>query len=304
MSLPSRFLSYVVAGAVGAVAVLGVQHFMPTDTTPSMDMTTDTTEGSPIRDYLLAHPEVVIEALQKHQENEEQAKMSAASEVIKTKGQEIFASGTTPVLGNNGGDTAIVEFFDYNCGYCRRSVAALAAIESEDKNLRIVHKHLPILGPDSLAASKVALAAFDQGQDIYEKIHKGFMAHEGRLTSNDIEKIARDAGADWSKILVDQESDRVKKEIEANYQLAQAIGISGTPAFIVGEAFLPGAQDKDTLTKAIAEARANNVKSAVEAPAPDATTSEAEPVMPSTDTAATATAPTDAEAQTPTAPTE
>ncbi len=286
----NTLLNSLLAGIVGAGLVLGAQALMKP---ASMDGTTDVADefGTNVREFLIANPEVIIEALQKHQENQQQAQLNAAKDVILSESAAIFTNPASPVLGNLTGDVSLVEFFDYNCGYCRRASPDVAKLKAEDSNLRIIHKHLPILGPESLEATKVALAARMQDPALYEKVSTAFMTSEGKLNSNEIEKLARAAGANWEKILVDKESDDIKNEIKANYDLAQKLGLSGTPGFIVGSQFLPGAQTYDALKTAVNTARTKPAEPAAAAapetapaaePAvePQAAAPEAEPVAP------------------------
>lgn len=266
------FLTGLIAGILGAMLVLGVHSMMKPSGT---DGTTDVADefGSNVREYLIGNPEVIIEALQKHQENQQQAQLDAAKQTIRSESAAIFTNPASPVLGNPAGDVTLVEFFDYNCGYCRRNAPDVAKLKTEDGKLRIVHKHLPILGPESLEATKVALAARMQDPAFYEKLNGAFMTHEGKLTSTDIEKLARESGANWEKILVDKESPDIQAEVKANYDLAQKLNLTGTPGFIVGEQFLPGAQTYDSLRTAVANSRAAATQTA--APAAPETPAEA-----------------------------
>ncbi|HRJ11766.1 MAG TPA: DsbA family protein [Alphaproteobacteria bacterium] len=269
-------LMSLLAGILGAVIVLGAQSLMkPAPTEGTTDVADEF--GSNVREFLVANPEVIIEALQKHQENQQQAQLDAASEVIKAQAAAIFTNPASPVMGNPNGSATVVEFFDYNCGYCRRAAPDVEKLKAEDANLRVVHKHLPILGPESLEATKVALAARMQDPTIYEKLHHAFMKHEGKLDSTTIETLARESGANWEKILVDKESDAIKDEVKANYDIAQKLGLTGTPGFIVGTQFLPGAQPLEALKAAIVTARTPPAGSE---PAAENTTADAPAVAP------------------------
>lgn len=288
-----NLLTTLLAAVLGAAIVLGVQSFMKPGTTEG---TTDVSDefGTNVREYLLSNPNVIIEALQKHQQQEQQAQLDAAKQVVQAESQRIFTQPSSPVVGNPNGNVTMVEFFDYNCGYCRRAAPDVEKLIADDANLRVIHKQLPILGPESLEATKVALAARMQDPALYPKIHHGFMTHEGKLDAAAIEKIARDAGANWEKVLVDKESDAIKDEIKTNYELAQKLGLTGTPGFIVGSQFLPGAQPFEALKSAI-DAERQQQSSAQN---PDAT-APAEP----TAVAPTADAPATPEAATPEAAT-
>lgn len=260
-------ITHIIAGAVGAGIVLGVQNFMPANEG------TDAGDefGTSVREFLKANPDAVVDAIKQYQANEQKKQLDEAKKTIVENKATIYNSPNSPVVGNPNGDVTLVEFFDYNCHYCRGVAPDVAKLLADDPKIKLVHKHLPILGPSSVEATKVALAVRMQNPAAYEAISKNFLAHDGALSAADIEKAARDAGADWNKVLVDKESDAVKAEIKANYDLAQKLGLNGTPGFIVGDNLLPGAQSEAQLQDAVKAARAMN------ASAPAATTSEATP---------------------------
>lgn len=285
-----NLLTTLLAAVLGAAIALGAQALMkPSGTEGTTDVSDEF--GTNVREYLLANPNVVIEALQKHQQQEQQAQLDAAKQVVQAESQRIFTQPSSPIVGNQNGNVSMVEFFDYNCGYCRRAAPDVEKLIADDPNLRVIHKQLPILGPESLEATKVALAARMQDPAIYPKIHHAFMTHEGKLDAAAIEKIAREAGANWEKVLVDKESDTIKDEIKTNYELAQKLGLTGTPGFIVGSQFLPGAQPFEALKSAIDAERQQQSA----AQSPDAAAAPAEP----TAAAPTAEAPATPEATAP-----
>ncbi len=249
-----HLFTHIIAGAVGAGIVLGAQSFMQPNAT---DSGTDSEDefGTSVRDYLQDNPDVVVNAIKKYQANQQQKEIDTAKQFVKDNKAAFFNNPGSPVVGNPDGDATLVEFFDYNCHYCRGAAPDVAKLIADDPKLRVVHKNLPILGPTSIEAAKVALAAHMQSQAIYEAINKAFWQHEGILTNADIEKIARGAGAKWDQILVDKESDAVMNEIKQNYDLAQKMGLSGTPGFVIGTQVYPGAQNYDQLKAAVAGAR-------------------------------------------------
>ena len=294
-----HLFTHIIAGAVGAGIVLGAQSLMQSSNT---DNGTDTEEefGTSVRDYLLDNPEVVVSAIKKYQADEQQKEVQAAKQFVKDNKAAFYNNANSPVVGNPNGDVTLVEFFDYNCHYCKGVAPDVAKLIADDPKLRMVDKMLPILGPTSIEAAKVALAARMQNPAIFEALNKALMVHEGILTSADIEKAARAAGAKWEQILVDKESDTVMNEIKANYSLAQKMGLSGTPGFVVGDEVFPGAQTYDQLKQAVAAAR--QAASAAPAPAADATPapSAAAPApTPSPDVSKTATVPAVASAPAP-----
>lgn len=296
-----HLFTHIIAGAVGAGIVLGAQSLMQ----PSMtDGGTDTEDefGTSVRDYLQDNPEVVVNAIKKFQSNEEQKQIQAGKQFVKDNKAAFFNNAASPVVGNPDGDATVVEFFDYNCHYCKNVAPEVAKLMADDSKLRMIHKHLPILGPESIEATKVALAANMQSQTTYAAINKAFWAHEGRLSKADIEKIAKASGAKWEQILVDKESDAVKNEIKANYELAQKMGLTGTPGFVVGEQILPGAQTFEQLKSAVSESRtastanAAPAESAAPEPALPAAAKTTEPTAEPTDLSKSAASPTPAPA--------
>jgi protein-disulfide isomerase len=206
-----------------------------------------------IHDYILEHPELVIQALQSA---ESKAKTVAEERVRATlveKRKELLDDPTSPIAGNPGGDVTIVEFFDYRCPYCKQVEPALEALLREDRQIRIVYKEFPILGKDSVYATRVALAARKQAK--YDAVHAAMMAAKGQIDENTIFKIAASAGLDVERAKADMKSPEIDDIIRRNFELAQALDIRGTPAFIIGGELVPGAIDIATMKQKIAAAR-------------------------------------------------
>jgi protein-disulfide isomerase len=206
-----------------------------------------------IHDYILKHPELVIQALQSA---EDKAKAEAEERVRATlveKHQELLADPTSPIAGNPKGDVTIVEFFDYRCPYCKQVEPSLEALLREDRQIRIVYKELPILGKDSVYATRVALAARKQAK--YEAFHAAMMAAKGQIDEKVVFQVAASAGLDIEQVKTDMKSAEVDDIIQRNLDLAQALEIRGTPAFIIGSEMVPGAIDIATMKKKIAAAR-------------------------------------------------
>ena len=166
----------------------------------------------------------------------------------RTFPQEVFAN-----LGNPEGDVTVVEFFDYNCPYCRSAGQTLQALLAADANVRVIYREWPILGEDSVIAARAALAAREQGK--YEAFHWALMNGEGRVTEAIIFKVARDLGMDVAKLEADMVSPAVEAHIALSNALAQQLGFTGTPAFIVGDKTAPGMLSFDEITRLVADAR-------------------------------------------------
>ena len=208
--------------------------------------------GTIIQDYLKENPEVVVDALDQFRANQLEAQKAEARENI-TANMEYFKSADVPVAGNPDGDILVVEFFDYNCGYCKRAYEDVLALTESNKNARIVLMEMPILGPTSLDAAKWAMAAKKQGK--YFEYHQALM--ETKLPKNEATfiKLAKEVGLDADKMKTDAASESVMEEISKHTSIARSIGITGTPAFIIGTTLYPGSMDAAALKEAVELAR-------------------------------------------------
>lgn len=194
-----------------------------------------------VREYVLANPDLIPQAMQKLQEREHSRAIAADRSRIETP----FAGAE---MGNPRGDVTLVQFFDYNCGYCRASLPVIDKLIKTDPNLRVVFRELPILAESSRDAARVSLAAAVQGK--YRAFHDAVYAG-GPITDATIAAAARTAGIDPSRV-----PDDADTELAGNLALAQKLGITGTPAWVVGDRVLSGALPYDRLQEAIAAARA------------------------------------------------
>jgi protein-disulfide isomerase len=206
-----------------------------------------------VRDYLLKNPAVIREAMQVLQAREEAEKQAAALLAMKQYRSELLQNANSPVGGNPKGDITIVEFFDYNCGYCKRVVPTVAAVLRNDPNVRVVYKEFAILGPQSVVAARAALAAKRQGK--YHEFHVALMSAE-RADENSVAATARALGLDYAQLVKDMGDPAIEEQLERNYRLATAIGINGTPAFVIGDRLVPGAVDEAAMMEIIATERA------------------------------------------------
>ncbi|HUB95836.1 MAG TPA: DsbA family protein [Stellaceae bacterium] len=206
-----------------------------------------------IRDTIANHPEIVVDALRDAQKKEDAEAQKKVRQEIVAKENVLLHDPTTPEGGNPHGDVTIVEFFDYRCPYCKEVEPSLEAFLKEDRNLRIVYKEFPILGPSSVYAAHVALAARAQGK--YDQFHHAMMAVKGSIDDDVVRKTAESVGIDMSKLASAVDGPAVDSIIKGNFALADALQIDGTPAFIVGDTLLPGVVDIDTLRKVVADAR-------------------------------------------------
>jgi len=206
-----------------------------------------------IHDYLLAHPEVIIEAVEKYQKQQEQASAQKQAQALVDRRDELLHTPADPVIGNPTGDVTIVEFFDYRCPYCKSVAAGFIDLYDKDGKVRLVLKEFPILGPESEFASKAALASQKQGK--YREFHLAMMTFKGKMTDDDVRNLAKQVGLDVAKLEQDMKDPAIADTINRNYALAEALGIKGTPAFIVGNELVPGAITADEMQKRIAALR-------------------------------------------------
>ena len=195
-----------------------------------------------VREYLISNPEILIEMSNALRAKQEAQQGEADKELLKKHANQLFQQADDPVTGNPKGSLTIVEFVDYNCGYCKRSASLVQDLLKKDNDIRYIYKEFPILSDTSVYASKVALAVHMVAPEKYEPLHHALMNHEGPLQTNkEIETIVKDLGIDWAKVESKLNDPAIEKKIAENHSLAQALAITGTPAFIIGDQLLRGA---------------------------------------------------------------
>jgi protein-disulfide isomerase len=208
-----------------------------------------------IKKYLIENPEIFVDvqnALEAKMEKEQAEKLKVA---IAENASQIYRDPHASVAGNSDGDITVVEFFDYNCGYCKRGLHDVVKLVETDPKVRVVFKELPILSKGSEEASHVALAARMQGK--YWEMHKAMLGAKGHMNEAAALKIAEKLGLDMDKLKTDMASPEVKEEIAKSEALAKKMGVNGTPHFLVGDRAIPGAPDDlyDELEKNVTELR-------------------------------------------------
>jgi protein-disulfide isomerase len=206
-----------------------------------------------VRDYLLAHPDVIIQSVNQLDARQRAKAETEVQEMIKSRADEIFQDAAAPIGGNPNGDTTVVEFFDYNCAYCRQVAPVMAKAEEADPQLRIAYKEFPILGPNSTFAAMAALAANKQGK--YVAFHRGLYGVRGAVDAGKVREVAAAVGLDMGRLKADMDDPAIQDAIDRNIALAQALRINGTPGFVVGRQILRGATDLETLQAMIRTAR-------------------------------------------------
>jgi protein-disulfide isomerase len=208
-----------------------------------------------VRDYLMEHPEVLQESIEALREK---MRLQAETDARKNIGiykSEMFDNKDDPVMGNPKGDVTIVEFFDYNCAFCKATYDALMDTVKADGKVRVVLKEFPILTDDSALASRIALSAKKQGK--YEDLHRAYMKYRGKLDEKTAYKLAADVGLNMEQVKKDMASGDFDKLIRRNKEIARALGVDGTPTFIIGDRIVPQAIEASTLKQLIDLARKN-----------------------------------------------
>jgi protein-disulfide isomerase len=209
--------------------------------------------GAVVKQYLIDNPEIIDEALAELKRRQEDNEAKSAQAAIAENGPAIFRSAGDLVVGNPNGKVTMVEFFDYNCGYCKRAFPDVMKMIEADKDLRIVMKEFPILGPGSLYAARAAIASQKQGK--YWEYHQALMKHEGRMDAAAAIAIAEAMGLDVARLKTDMEAEDVASVIGGNEKLAQALNIGGTPAFVIDQTLIPGAIGFEGLAEAVKAVR-------------------------------------------------
>jgi protein-disulfide isomerase len=208
-----------------------------------------------VRTYLLEHPEIINEAMQAHQERLAAEAAAKTAQALQEHRDELLADPMSPVGGNPDGAVAVVEFFDYNCVYCRAAGPTVTELLQRNSDVRFVYKEFPTLAPTSRFAAQAALATRRQSLELYTAFHNKLLEAKGRLAEDAVVEIARKAGVDVERMRVDMEDPVINKSIDGNIELAKAIGVSGTPTFIVGNAMLVGVKPLPEMESAIAQIR-------------------------------------------------
>lgn len=211
--------------------------------------------GAFIREYLLANPEVLHEAQAELEKKQAALQASAASDAVSRNKDAIFASKDDVTLGNPDGDVTVVEFFDYNCGYCKQALPDMNALLKQDSNIRFVLKEFPILGPDSLAAHRVADAFRKISRDKYGEFHQALLGSHSRATEASAIEIASSLGVTEDQIRKMMKDSPADASIKEAYRVATELGVSGTPSYVIGNEPVFGAIGADELTSKVANVR-------------------------------------------------
>jgi protein-disulfide isomerase len=210
-----------------------------------------------IKDYLIKHPEVLQEAIAELEKRQATADAEKARSAVKSHSEALFNSTRQVTLGNPQGDVTFVEFFDYNCGYCKRALTDMMELMSKDPKLKVVLKEFPVLGPASVDAAQVGVAVRmqDKTGKKYLEFHQKLLTGRGQVDKARALAVAKEIGLDVARIERDLKSDEVRATLEESMKLAEALGLNGTPSYVIGENIVIGAVGLEQLAKTIAAAR-------------------------------------------------
>jgi protein-disulfide isomerase len=208
-----------------------------------------------VRDYLLANPEIIEEAYGALQEKRKQEASLSQGQAIGESAEKIFNSPHQVVLGNPQGPITLVEFFDYNCGYCKRAVADMTALIAANPDVRVVIKEFPILSQSSFDAARVSVAVKDEAPERYLDFHQALFSRPGEATGEKALDVAREIGLDSDALKARAAGNGVMGNLQEVHELATRLGISGTPAYVIGKEVIPGAVGFDTLQEKVTAMR-------------------------------------------------
>jgi protein-disulfide isomerase len=213
-----------------------------------------------IKDYLINNPEVMMDVQNALESKMEKIQAERTTAAIQQNATEIFKPATSPVVGNANGDVTVIEFFDYNCPYCKKAFHDVAQLVEKDKQVKLILKEFPILSKGSEETAKVALAAKMQGK--YWEFHRAMQEQQGQSNEAAALRVAEKLGLDMNKLRKDMASPETKNEIDQTRALAAKLGIQGTPHFLVGDRIIPGAPENllEQMQKLVAEVRKDGCK--------------------------------------------
>ena len=241
-----NFKSLFAATAISIVAISGAAQ--------AFDKTQKDEIGEIVREYLLAHPELMVEVQQALEKKQSEARAAQAKTAVQENADAIFNAASDIALGNPDGKTTIVEFFDYNCGYCKRAAADMDAVIKSNPDVRFVLKEFPILGQDSVDAHKVSFAFKQIAPEKYGDFHRALLTGEHADEARAIE-VAKSLGVTEETIRAKMAETTHEDSVRDAYRLASKLGITGTPSYIVGDEAVFGAVGESELNQKLASVR-------------------------------------------------
>ncbi|NDW05292.1 DsbA family protein [Jiella pacifica] len=242
------FAAILTAGAFGAPA-------RAQDQAKSFDAKQTSEIEAIVRNYLVTHPEVLVEAINALEAKRTAEAAASQKDAITENAASIFSTPEGTALGNSQGDVTVVEFFDYNCGYCKHALSDMDTLLKADPNVRFILKEIPVLGPQSTEASRVSLAFRSLKPEAYGDFHRKLLASRGTADEARAIAVAAEFGVDAGALKAAMASPEIAADIAKDKEVAEALGVNGTPSYVIEDTVLPGAVGIDNLQAAIANVR-------------------------------------------------
>jgi protein-disulfide isomerase len=211
-----------------------------------------------VRNYLLENPALLREMADKLEVADKKAEEDLRNKALTVYKDNVYKTAADPHVGNVKGNVTVVEFMDYNCGWCKKSVTEIQSLVNSDKNIKVIFKDFPIFGEHSEYAARAALAAEKQGK--YWELHQAMFGHEGQVTTDVVNQLAQAQGLDMTRLQTDIASKAIGEQIAANMELGKQLAINGTPAFVIDDKVYGGYLNMEALNAAIAKVRADGCK--------------------------------------------
>lgn len=237
-----------------ATAGVGAYVYTSQAKAPAQDAAAAGIDGS-IKTWVEANPQVIVESVQKLMSGQQEQNNAQSLEKVKANHDFLYNDARHPVLGNKDGDVTVVEFLDYNCGYCKKAYGPVMELIEKDPNVKVVLIEIPILAESSELAARWALAAHDQGQ--YGAFHKALMENHAPISEETLTSMAEAAGLNVAEIKAKADSEDVKKAVAENLAKSQEIGVNGTPGFIIGNEIIRGYIEYPEMKAAVDKARSH-----------------------------------------------
>jgi protein-disulfide isomerase len=233
-----------VAATIGLAALAPLAPALADEFTPAQKQEL----GPLIRDYLVGHPEVLRQAMEALDKHDKEAAQAEREKAVSDRAGPLFSSPFQANVGNPNGGATLVEFFDYNCHFCKGALPDIAKLMKDDPNLKVVLKDFPVLGPDSVEAARVASAARNQlPGDRFWEFHSKLLGMHGPIGKAEALSVAKEMGLDMDRLAKDMESPQIQSGLEDIMSMADALQINGTPSFVVGQEVVVGAVGYDQL---------------------------------------------------------
>jgi protein-disulfide isomerase len=258
--LATAVVAAVVAALVTAVTLVVIWRMAPGMVDAPSASLDEKKIVDVVHDYLTKNPEILVEMTTELDKRQQEQQAKQQQNVISDNADALFRSPLSYATGNSSGDVTVVEFFDYNCGFCRRALPDLVKLVDSDDKVKVVFKELPIFGEESEGAAKVALAAGKQGK--YFEMHQKLFSEPGKADKDKGLRIAAELGLDVPQLEKDMEDPSIQQALDEAKDLAQKLGLQGTPLYLIGDRIVPGAPDDlyDQLTAKVAEVREKGCK--------------------------------------------